>query len=164
MAGRGLTEGEVALAQPAFLSEIAYETVRVVEGPGNSFAAHIAFMRGNPAITLGDTIYFKEGYSADFSQPGANPNTFMHEMTHIWQYRTLGMPAFFVRYGLEVAQAGGDPEKMYAYGEAEKFGDAMLEAQAAMVEHYSVALWDGNKSAVVAKLAEHLAGSKVYAL
>jgi len=164
MAGRGLTEGEVALAQPAFRSEIAYETVRIVEGPGNSFAAHIAFMRGNPAITLGDTMYFKQGYSSDFSQPGANPNTFMHEMTHIWQYATLGQGPFFVRYGVDLAAAGFDPDKMYQYAAGEDlFTEAKLEAQASMVEHYSHALRSGNATRT-AQLAKNLAGSGIYGL
>ena len=164
MAGRGLTAGEVALAQAAFHSEIKYETVRIVEGPGTSFAAHIAFMRGNPAITLGDTIYFKEGYSKDFSEPGANANTFMHEMTHIWQYATLGQGAFFLRYGKELAEAGFDPDKMYKFKAGEDlFTEAMLEAQASMVEHYSHAL-RRNDSAAAAKLAKNLAGSGVYGL
>lgn len=91
---RKLTAGEIKLARKAFDEKIDYGKVRLSDGPGNNAAAHIAFMRGNPAITIGNTVYFKQGFSADFSAPGADGRMFMHEMTHVWQYRTLGMAAF----------------------------------------------------------------------
>jgi hypothetical protein len=69
----------------------------------------------------------------------------MHEMAHVWQYRTLGMPAFFARYGAEFIQVGGKPNDMYKYVRGKtKFDEAMLEAQAEMIGDYSEALWTGN--------------------
>ena len=160
---RKLTSGEIALARTAFGDKIDYAGVRLSDGPGNSPFAHMAFAKGNPAITIGSTVYLKTDYCPDFSAPGENGRTFMHEMTHVWQYRALGMPAFFARYGVELAQAKGKPNDMYKYSEATKFNDAMLEAQAQIVGDYHRAKTDGN-AAAAARLAKNLAGSGLYGL
>jgi hypothetical protein len=160
---RKMTAGEIALAKTAFGSKIDYGAVRLSDGPGSNAAAHIAFMKGNPAITIGNTMYFKEGFAADFSVAGANGRTFMHEMTHVWQYRTLGMTAFFIRYGADLVQAGGRPDDMYKYGETTKFSEAMLEAQAQMVGDYHRAKSSG-KADATKRLARNLAGSGLYGL
>ena len=163
MAMRKLTAGEIALARAAFGAKIDYGKVKLSDGPGSNAAAHIAFMRGNPAITIGSTIYFKQDFAPDFSAPGRNGRSFMHEMTHVWQYQTLGMPAFFARYGAELARAGGNPNDMYKYTEATKFSDAMLEAQAQIVGDYHRARTEGN-AAATARLARNLAGSGLHGL
>jgi hypothetical protein len=164
MAERTLTAGETALARAAHGDRIAYQSVRIVDGPGTSFAAHIAFMRGNPAITLGSTIYFKKWYTADFAGPKTNAGSFIHEMTHVGQYAALGQGPFFARYTAELAKVGGNPDKLYQYKAGEDlFTKATLEAQAQMVEDYSRALW-GKNAARTAELAKNLAGSGVYGL
>jgi hypothetical protein len=161
---RKLTAGEIALARTAFGDRIDYGKVKLSDGPGSNAAAHIAFMKGNPAITIGSTLYFKHDFCPDFSVPGQNGTSFMHEMTHVWQYRTLGMPAFFARYGAELVQAKGKPNDMYKYVEGEtKFTGAMLEAQAQMVGDYYKAKAEGN-AARTARLARNLAGSGFYGL
>jgi Domain of unknown function (DUF4157) len=161
---RRLTQGEIALAQAAFGEALAYERVRLSDGPGGNFAAHIAFARGNPAITLGAAIYFKRGYCADFSAPGEDAKSFLHEMTHVWQYRRLGQAAFYARYGKELAAAGFKPNRMYDYAPGEtEFAGASLEAQAAMVADYGDALWSGHPAAI-ARFAKNLAGSGLYRL
>ena len=162
---RKLTSGETALARAAFGDRIAYERVRISDGPGRNFAARIAFARGNPAITLGSTIYFKEDYSPDFAQAGiAGKRSFMHEMTHVLHYRTLGDGPFLARYFKEVADSGFKPGDMYVYVPgATPFGGAMLEAQAEMIGDYSEALWRGD-AARMATLAKNLAGSGLYGL
>lgn len=164
MAGRALTGGEAALARAAFGNKIAYEGVRIVDGPDTSFAANIAFMRGNPAITLGSNIYFKQWYTADFAGPRTNAGSFIHEMTHVWQYAALGQAPFFARYGEELADVGFDADELYKYKAGEElFTGAKLEAQAQMVEDYSRALWGKNPTRT-AMLAKNLAGSGVYGL
>lgn len=161
---RKLTQGEIQLARAAFGDKIAYGDVRISDGPGQNFAAHIAFARGNPAITLGTTVYFKSDHSTDFSKVGADAKSFMHEMTHIWQFQELGQVHFYLRYGKELAEAGFDPDEMYKYkaGTA-RFEDAMLEAQASMVGDYSAALW-AKKPERIALLAGNMAGSGLYGL
>jgi hypothetical protein len=163
MAERVLTGGETALARAAHGNKIAYPGVRIVDGAGTSFAAHIAFMHGNPAITLGSTIYYKLWYTVDFAGPNTNAGSFIHEMTHVWQYAVLGQGPFFARYTAELAKVGGKPDKLYEYKEGDLFTKATLEAQAQMVEDYSRALW-GKNTALIEKLAKNLAGSGVYGL
>ena len=161
---RPLTAAEIALAREAFGGRIDYSRVKLSDGPGNHPFAHMAFAKGNPAITIGSTVYFKLDFCPDFSAPGRNRKSFIHEMTHVWQYQKMGMPAFFLRYGAEVIEAKGKPDDMYNYevGTA-KFGDAMIEAQAEMVCDYGEALWTGNATRK-ALLARNLAASGVYGL
>jgi hypothetical protein len=161
---RSLTAGEIALARAAFGEGINYRRVRLHNGPGLQPLAHAAFARGNPAITVGDDIYFKTGYCADFSVAGQDRQSFIHEMTHVWQYEKLGLAAFFLRYGKDLAKAGGKPSAMYKYKKGtDSFGKAMLEAQASMVGDYSTALWAGDAPAL-AKLVRNMTGSGLYGL
>ena len=161
---RGLTGGEIALARAAFGNKIDYGPVKLADGPGMEPLALIAFARGNPAITVESIVYFKQDYCPDFSAAGKNRASFIHEMTHVWQYQRLGLIAFAARYGVDFAKAGGKPEDMYKFDAGKtRFKDAMLEAQAAMVEHYSDALWR-KQEARAAQLAKNLAGSGVYGL
>jgi hypothetical protein len=160
---RKLTAGEIALAQTAFGDKIDYDKVRLSDGPGTNPMAHMAFAKGNPAITIGNTVYFKRDFCPDFSVRGENGTTFMHEMAHVWQYRTLGMAAFYVRYGADLARAGFNPDKMYDYRSVTDFDSAMLEAQAQMVGHYykARAERDAQKTA---ELETKLARSGLYGL
>jgi hypothetical protein len=161
---RSLTAGETALARAAFDGKIDYTRVKLSDGAGNNPFAHMAFAKGNPAITIGSTVYFKQDFCPDFSAAGRNRKCFIHEMTHIWQYRAMGMPAFFLRYGEDLVKARGRADDMYNYVPgAAKFGEAMIEAQAEMVCDYSEALWAGNETRR-ALLAGNLARSGVYGL
>lgn len=156
---RKLTDGEIDLAREAFGARIDYGKVRLSDGPGSNAFAHIAFAKGNPAITIGSRIYFKTHYCPDFSAPGQNRRMFMHEMTHVWQYQTLGLAAFAARYGTEFLQVKGKPNDMYAYKAATRFDEAMLEAQAQMVGDYQSA-----KAADKTRIAGNLQGSGFYNL
>lgn len=160
---RKLTAGEIKLARTAFGDKIDYDKVRLSEGPGTNPMAHMAFAKGNPAITIGNTVYFKHDFCPDFSVPGENGTSFMHEMAHVWQYKTLGMGAFYVRYAADLAKAKGNPNEMYKFTEATRFDEAMLEAQAQMVGNYYKAKAEGN-AAATARLAKNLAGSGLYGL
>jgi hypothetical protein len=137
----------------------------VCDGPGLEPLAHIAFAKGNPAITVGSTVYFKKDYCPDFSAAAMNgKRSFIHEMAHVWQYSALGMPAFFVRYGKDLAKAKGKPDDMYKYTQGtDPFGKAMLEAQAEMIADYSTALWSAN-AAQLAKVAKNMKDSGLYGL
>ena len=156
---RKLTAGEIALARKAFGARIDYGKVKLSDGPGTNAFAHIAFAKGNPAITIGSKVYFKKDYCPDFSAPGQNGRSFMHEMTHVWQYQTLGLAAFAARYGAEFLQVKGKPNDMYAYKAADRFDEAMLEAQAQMVGDYQSA-----KAGDKARIAGNLKGSGFYNL
>lgn len=161
---RKLTAGEISLARAAFGKKVDYGKVRLTEGPGNNVAAKIAFAKGNPAITIGSTVYFKRDFCDDFAAAGRNRKSFMHEMTHVWQYQKLGMAKFLLRYGEEFIEVGGKPSDMYKYKKGEtKFGEAMLEAQANMIGDYSEAVWKPDEARRV-ELARNLAGSGLYGL
>ena len=161
---RGLTSGEIALARKAFGDRIDYGRVTIVAGAAANLAAHVAFRRGNPAITLGSTIHFERGFAADFASTGADRNAFMHEMTHVWQFQRLGVVRFILRYGKELLRVGGRPARMYAYRAGEtRFATAMLEAQAQMVGDYAEAL-GAQRVEPTALLARSLAESGLYGL
>jgi hypothetical protein len=161
---RALTAGEIALARAAFGDGIDYGRVRLSDGPGNQPLAHLAFAKGNPAITVGSTVYFKADYSADFSAAGQNRRSFIHEMTHVWQYGEMGLAVFFLRYGADLLNVGGNPDDMYPYAHGEtRFPDAMIEQQAEMVGDYSMAVW-GKNAPSIAVFARNMAGSGLYGL
>ncbi|MBV9881835.1 MAG: hypothetical protein JO276_02375 [Sphingomonadaceae bacterium] len=161
---RKLTPGEIALARTAFGPQVDYARVRLSDGPGLHPFAQIAFLLGNPAIALGGTVYFGRGFCPDFAAPGADRRSFLHEMTHVWQYRALGIPAFLTRYVIEFLKAGGRAGRMYAYTPGvDPFRTAMLEAQAEMAADYGEALWNGDAGRA-RQLAANLAGSGLYGL
>lgn len=139
MAKRKLTAGERALAEAAFepRQPIAYDKVRLRLGSGANPAAAAAFLKGNPAITLGHTVYLKQRkWSEDYSVAG-DASTFIHELAHVWQWERLGRVRFLARYARELAGVRFRPEALYAYGENMPFDGATLEAQAQMLGHYA---------------------------
>jgi hypothetical protein len=161
---RTLTAGEIELAKAAFGGMIEYGGVTLSDGPGNEPLAHLAFAKGNPAITVGSAVYFKADYCPDFSAPGRNRKSFIHEMTHVWQYADLGMAHFFLRYGADLLNVGGNPDAMYDYAPGEtRFEGAMIEQQAEMVGDYSHARWNGPADRE-ALLRNNLADSGIYQL
>ena len=163
---RALTPAERALAESAFAGkDLGYDGVRLSNGAGANPAAMMAFANGNPAITLSRTIYFVEGrFRDDFSTGDLRDRLLLlHELTHIWQYRTLGFARFMARYAVELARCGLNARKLYLYPEGARFDDSMLEAQAEMVAHYAKALLTGN-APERQKLAKSLAGTGFYGL
>jgi hypothetical protein len=160
---RRLTAGEIALAKSAFGDEPPYDRVRLRRGAGMNPAAAIAFMRGNPAITLVRTIYFKTPWHEDFSAagPGAQAEL-LHELTHILQYHRLGVLGFGLRYARELAAHGFRPGRLYDYRAAKtEFPKATLEGQAEMVGNYAKAKLGGNVAGMT-EIAPWLEGSRLF--
>jgi hypothetical protein len=120
-------------------------------------------MRGNPAISLVHTIYFKRPWHDDFSL--ADPHSqadLVHELTHILQYEKLGVVAFAWRYARELAAVGFRPGRLYDYRSAgTKFSHATLEGQAQMVGDYCEAKLRRDKAALAA-IAPWLEGSGLF--
>jgi hypothetical protein len=163
---RGLTPGEAALAREAFGDAIAYERIKFVRGAAGNPIAHAAFSAGNGAITLRRTVYFAPVYYLpDFSAAkAAAKGLFVHEMTHVWQYRRMGTPRFLARYVREFAAAGFKAWRMYEYEVGKtSFRAAMLEAQAEMAGNYAEAEAAGD-TAKMALVAKNLAGSTLFGL
>jgi hypothetical protein len=162
---RPLTPGETGLLDEAFDGRIDLAKLRLVDGHDDNPFPRAAFRKGNTAITLRKTVYFGRHYSPDFA--GADPHScglFLHEMTHVWQYRRLGLARFFLRYGRDLCACRFNAPAMYRYVPGEtRFADARLEAQAQMVGDYCEARLTGD-SVRQARLARNLAGSGLYGL
>ncbi len=137
---RTLTSGEEAQLGKIFSNRsIDLSNVRIVDGPGNNPAAAAAFRNGNPAITIGNTVYVKPGtYSADFSKSAKGIELLAHEFAHVDQYQVLGFGSFGVKYAKDLASVGGDPNKAYRYETRNTtFKTETLEGQAQMVGDYA---------------------------
>jgi Domain of unknown function (DUF4157) len=159
---RPLTDGEVALAQAAFGDGLDYGRVRLCQGTGGNPGAHMAFRKpGVDAITLIRTIFFRGGLVDDFTR-GGDPSLFMHEMTHIWQYQTMGVARFGLRYLGELEACNWDRNCLYHYECGHTvFAEAKLEAQAQIVQDYGIALGAGRMGQAQA-LRCNLAGSGLF--
>ncbi|NSX56904.1 hypothetical protein [Parasulfitobacter algicola] len=86
MANRGLTEGEIELAQALFGDAIDYSTIRIFDRGYQNIANEVTSPNGN--------IYYpregrgEEFYSDDFSTASISKQAyFMHELAHVWQYQ-----------------------------------------------------------------------------
>lgn len=135
---RPLTRRETRLVQEAYGDRVPPARVRVVLGPGYSTIALAAFVNGNPAITLGNTIFIKPG--VDWLRPAELPQTLgglrllVHEWTHVIQYATMGYAAFARRYAAELRMHGGSADQLYEYKTRNlPFSGETLEGQAEIV-------------------------------
>ncbi|HEY0116143.1 MAG TPA: DUF4157 domain-containing protein [Allosphingosinicella sp.] len=166
MTSRALTSGEIKLAREAFGDSLPYQKVRFVDGHGGNPIARAAFRNGNSAITLRRTIYFGPAYYLpDFAvaKPAAK-GLFVHEMTHVWQYRRLWTLPFFAIYGVQFAAVGFKAWRMYEYEQGKTpFRGAKLEAQAEMAGNYAEAKVEGD-AAKMALIAKNLARSGLFGL
>ena len=163
---RGLTQGEIAMLREAFAEKVDYMPIRLSDGAGANLLARAAFrQKRNWAMTYLNTIHYNDGrFSADFSQdPDPRHRALLfHEMTHVWQYKTLGLVSFAIRYGANFVSCNFDPMRTYDYSKAERFGEATLEGQAQMVGDYYL---ERNKaSAREAALREKLKDTGFYGL
>ncbi|HWU95005.1 MAG TPA: hypothetical protein VN029_05365 [Sphingomonas sp.] len=168
---RRLTRVETQLVQEAFGSRVNPADVRIVKGAGLSAWAAIAFRKGNPAITLGNTIYIKASLGnlthADLSQSLRGIEMLLHEYTHVVQYATLGFANFGRRYAAELRTHGYDPDKLYDYNSRNNdWRHETLEGQAQIVGDYGSArraLGNPNNRALADRLRAKLQGTGIYA-
>jgi hypothetical protein len=160
---RPLTAGETALLGGVFGARIDYAAMRISDGFGLSYIAAIALRQPHAdAITLRRTIYFGHHHFPDFAvAPVWAQALLCHESTHVWQWKTLGIPRFLARYAREFAACGGDARAMYRYRAGEPFAGARLEGQAQMVQDYYEARAAGRETEA---LAASLAGTGFYGL
>jgi hypothetical protein len=158
---RPLTPGEIVLCRTIYPGELPYEDVRLVDGPLVNDFAEAAFRNTNTAITLRRTIFLRVHYCPDFSKAGADARRlFTHEMTHVWQWRRLGVFGFLWRYARDFAACRGNAAAMYRYeGDDLPFARSRLEAQAEMVGDYQRA--KGERRALIER---KLAGTGLYGL
>jgi hypothetical protein len=135
---RPLTEGEIALCRTVFPEPLPYDDIRMIDGPRANDFAEAAFRNRNTAITLRRTIYFGARWCGDFAcADEEGRRLFLHEMTHVWQWRKLGVLRFLIRYARDFASCHGNAQAMYRYTDDDlPFARSRLEAQAEMVGDY----------------------------
>lgn len=159
---RRMTAGEIALITKAFGKQpVSPHQVRFENGPGKQPLAMTAFLNGNPAITIGNTIYIKRSKyrsvgGKDLSKTPDGIELLLHEYTHVLQYARLGFAQFGRRYALEFEANGGDANKMYDYrSRSLHYRQELIEGQAAIVGDYAqqMALDPKKRDA---KLVQHL--------
>lgn len=168
---RPLTPREATLVREAFGNRVSVDAARIVPGPGYSRIAAAAFLKGNPAITLGNTIFLKPGVR--WIRPKELPQTMgglkllVHEWTHVVQYKTLGYAVFGSRYAAELAAYGGDADRLYDQKTRNlPFDGETLEGQAEIVGDLAGAL-RGRTPADAANarmLRSKLKGTGIYGL
>lgn len=169
-AARRLTLGETAHVTEAFGTRIQPGQVRIVRGAAMSLFAHGAFLNGNPAITIGNTIYIKSDLAIPHTDLSTSPlsiELLLHEYTHAVQYATLGFCAFGRRYLIELRANGNDPNKLYDYASRDRdWQHETLEGQAEIVGDYARTRLSLNnpKSRKTAELLRRkLQGTGIYA-
>ena len=168
---RRLTHIETQLVQEAFGARINPGDVRIVRGPGLSLWAAIAFQHGNPAITLGNTIYIKSKIEnvilSDLSQTLRGIDMLLHEYTHVVQYATLGFGTFADRYISDLRAHGFDDNELYAYRKRNNdWQHETLEGQAQIVGEFGAArreMGNREKRALADRLRAKLKGTGIYA-
>ena len=141
---RALAPAETSLVNAAFGSQpVLPGQVRIVAGPGNQPLAAAAFLNGNPAITIGNTIYVKPSVSrdrggADWTTNPEGVELLLHEYTHVVQYARLGFATFGKRYAEEFRANNNDAGKMYDYESRNlHYDQELIEGQAAIVGDYA---------------------------
>lgn len=162
---RPLTPGEARWAGSAFGGALPAEALRIVQGPGRSAFAAMAFTKGNPAITVGRTVYVRpDRYRADFAATPEDIALFVHECTHVTQYDRLGYLRFFGRYGVDLCRCGLSPARLYRFEDRPtRFATETLEGQAEMagtLAYYrEVGAGDPRRA-----LEQRMAGSRIFGL
>lgn len=131
MSKRGLTAGEIKLAQSIFADSIDYSAVRVYDR-GYGYLNVI----GN--MSYAGHIYLPDGYNDDFSlAPLDKQRLFIHEAVHVWQHQNniLNLAIAAVREGvrhrLKYAKA-----YVFYLEPGKDLLEYRFEQQAAIIEEY----------------------------
>jgi hypothetical protein len=161
---------EARLVTEAFGTRVPPERTRLVPGPGLSAFAAAAFVKGNPAITIGNTMYIKpsfyRAYGSDMSRTYQGVEMLLHEYTHVIQYAALGYGTFGRRYARELHAHGYNPDRLYDYDHrSTTYQTETLEGQAAIVGDYAAARLkrDPQSRALAEQLRRRLQGTGIYA-
>jgi hypothetical protein len=157
---RALTEFERGEAKKIFGNRLKYDQVRIFEGAGlpNMLDDIGRLMKQMPrreinvknAITLGNNCFFGRELKTDEIKPGATltqgqlaeMSWLIHELTHAWQYQTLGWSYLWTAWdaqtklGAAVYDFGGETNLAKKSSEGGKLKDFNLEAQGGIVQKY----------------------------
>lgn len=133
--GRTLQPGEVRLAQ-RLLPNLDLSNIVLVEGHQGNPIVKGAFNNGNPAITIGNVIYYKS-LPANFMNSSEGIRSLGHELYHVAQYQRYGVVSVFRRVLYEAARYGQDGAYQYYNHGSSAFGSRPLEAQAQIAGDYA---------------------------
>jgi hypothetical protein len=158
---RSLTEFERSEAKKIFGNRLKYDQVRIFEGAGlpNLLDDIGRFLKQMPrreinvknAITLGNNCFFGRELGTDEIKPGTTSLTkpqvaemswLIHELTHAWQYQTLGWSYLWTAWdaqsklGASVYDFGGETNLAKRSKEGGKLKEFNLEAQGGIVQKY----------------------------
>jgi hypothetical protein len=158
---RSLTEFEKSEAKKVFGNRLKYDEIRIFEGAGlpNMLDDLGRFLKKMPrreinvknAITLGNNCFFGRELKTDEIKPGSTSLTkaqvaemswLIHELTHAWQYQTLGWSYLWTAWdaqtklGAAVYDFGGEEGLAKKSKEGGKLKDFNLEAQGGIVQKF----------------------------
>jgi len=157
---RGLTAFERGEAEKIFGKRLNYAQVKIFEGAGlpNLLDDIGRFLKQMPrreinvknAITLGNNCFFGRELKTDEIKPGATltkaqlaeMSWLIHELTHAWQYQTLGWSYLWTAWdaqfklGASVYDFGGEANLQKKSKQGGKLKDFNLEAQGGIVQKY----------------------------
>jgi hypothetical protein len=130
---RNLTPGEIELARGIFGNSIDYSKVRVHHDFGNAGEWFVNDRQNT--MTPNGEIYSMDQYTDDYSKK--DPSTFIHEMTHVWQFQNHVLDPQMAALSQFVSN-GGNYHAAYAYkaDPSREFTSYNLEQQASMVQDY----------------------------
>jgi hypothetical protein len=130
---RSLTPAEQTLASSVFGTTLpAWNRVLIADGLGLGDAPWTDNPAGNFKINMGPTGYPDATSSSALTTPGGSfgriCDTFIHEMTHVWQY-------FHGNY-VKLSSVGSYFAGGYAYTLGSPWDSYNVEQQAKIVEHW----------------------------
>jgi hypothetical protein len=131
---RSMSANEKAAINRIFGTSVNLDKVKIVFGAGGSLIAGKAFANGNPAITLGNTIYFNSP-PHEFTS-AAELGTLAHEMEHVRQYQTQGWVAVVGGVVMDAALMGSQTTPYQYWTRTLGYQYELLEGQAQIVGDY----------------------------
>jgi hypothetical protein len=151
MVTRPLTTGEIALARTIFADSVDYTTVTVSD---QKFMG-IPFLPEGTAMAPNGSLFMPGCYKDDYSREDTLwQGTFLHEMTHVWQYQNKVLnpiptaAKLAVKHKFDYAAAYN-----YILDEKKDLLDYNMEQQATIVQDYFVlqqqgmSIWDRSQNA-----------------
>ena len=141
MTSRPLTDGETALAKTVFGASIDYGAVRISD---EKFLG-LNFLPEGTAMAPNGNLYMPGCYKDDYSQePVMWQGTFIHEMTHVWQFQNKILQPIAEAFKLTLKH-DFNYTAAYAYtldGKKDLL-DYNMEQQASIVQDYFAMKQDG---------------------
>lgn len=144
---RKLTQNEIEIARQVFGDEIDYKPVKIFSR--DKFFKHKDDVIASVPHASGNIYLNKESVRLpDLTKKDEAAHVFMHEMTHVWQYQTIGEDGMDKKSNADVEKLKNKMGKnyyklaIYNYylGEHANLKDYGLEQQGKMVQN-TIATW-----------------------